>query len=88
MIFRVQVIPISREPIEVTATTEPTSSSPAYRYVGPWKDIRGFIGLCIAKGFSFDDIVNDLHKDLPVSFDIDASEPILSLAKFEAVKKL
>jgi hypothetical protein len=83
-----QVIPISREPIEVTATAEPTFSSPAYRYVGPWKSVRGFIALTATKGFSFDDIVNDLHKDLPVSFDIDASEPILSLAKFEAVKKL
>ena len=88
MIFRVQVIPISRDPIEVTATTEPTSSSPAYRYIGPWKAIRAFVAAHAAKRFLFDDIVNDLHKDLPVSFDIDASESILSLAKFEAVRKL
>ena len=88
MILRMQVIPISREPIEVTATIEPTSLSPAYRYIGPWKGIRGFVAAHAAKGFSFDEIVIDLHKNLPVSFKIDASEPTLSLAKFEAVKRL
>ena len=88
MVFRVQLVPISREPIQVTATTEPTSSSTAYCYVGAWRDIRGFIALTVRKGRAFADIENDLRKDLPVSFDIDATESALSLARFNAVKKL
>jgi hypothetical protein len=73
----------------VTIRTDPTSSSPAYQYVGLWADIRGFLAKRIAKGFTFSDIEIEFHKgDHLVSFDIDTSEMDLSLAQFNAVKKL
>jgi hypothetical protein len=39
-------------------------------------------------GVEFSDIEIELHKDRPMSFDIDASETVLSLAQFRTVRKL
>jgi hypothetical protein len=88
MVFRVQVLPISRGSTNVTVTTERTGSSPAFRYVGLWTDIRGFLAQHALSGVKLWEIETELHKDRPMSFDIDTSETGLSSAQFIAVKKL
>jgi hypothetical protein len=83
----VQVHPISRTPIKVSVTAELTSSSSAFLRIGLWTDIRDFLAQHKIGGVEFSDIEIELHKDPPVSFDIDTSETALSLAHFNAVKK-
>jgi hypothetical protein len=88
MVFRVHVLPISRGSIDVSVTAEPTSSGSTFLRVGAWKDIRDFLAQHKVSGVEFSDIEIGLHKDRPMSFDIDASETGLSLAQFKAVRKL
>ena len=56
--------------------------------VGAWTDIRDFLAQHKVSGVEFSDIEIELHKDRPMSFDIDASETVLSLAQFRTIKKL
>jgi hypothetical protein len=88
MVFNVKVIPISHPPIHVTVLTEPTPSSPAFRYIGPWADVRGFLAIHTVSGVEFPDIETELHEDRLVSFDIDTSEMGLASAQFNAVREL
>ena len=87
MVFRVQVIPISRAPIKVSVTAELTASGSTFLRIGPWTDIRDFLAHYAVSGVEFPDIEIELHKDRPVSFDIDTSETALCLAQFNGVKK-
>jgi hypothetical protein len=87
MIFNVQVIPISQEPLSVSATAKPVSG-PMFLCVGFWNDIRGFIARYQVGALDFADVEGKLHSDHHVSFDIDISESSLAAAGFKAVKKL
>ena len=87
MVLRVHVLPISRGSIDVSVTAEGTSGSTFLR-VGAWTDIRDFLAQYKVSGVEFSDIEIELHKDRPMSFDIDASETVLSLAQFRTVRKL
>ena len=88
MVFRVHVLPIPRGSIDVSVTAEPTSSGSTFLRVGAWTDIRDFLAQHKVSGVEFSDIEIELHKDHPMSFDIDASETVLSLTQFRAVRKL
>jgi hypothetical protein len=87
MVFRVQVVPISRAPINVSVSAEATPAGSTFLRLGPWTDIRDFLAQHRVGGVEFSDIETELHKNRPVLFEIDVPETELSLAQFNAVRK-
>ena len=87
MVFRVHVLPISRGSVDVSVTAEPTSSGSTFLRVGAWTDIRDFLAQHKVSGVEFSDIEIELHKDRPMSFDIDASETVLSFGTIQDRQK-
>jgi hypothetical protein len=88
MVFRVQVVPISRAPINVSVTAEPIPSGSTFLRLTRWTDIRDFLAQHKVGGVGFSDIETELHKNRPVLFEIDVPETELSLAQFPVRKRI
>jgi hypothetical protein len=87
MTFKVVVIPLGPEPLQVTVEAQ-SESSPTFLYVGSWKGIRDFLIRHLTSGGEFSIIENDLRRDRLQRFTIEASEASLSSAEFNPVKRI
>jgi hypothetical protein len=87
MVFRMQVVPISRAPINVSVTAEAIPSGSTFLRLTQWTDIRDFLAQHKVGRVEFSVIEIELHKNRPVLFEIDVTETELSLAQFNAVRK-
>ncbi len=87
IVYRIQVIPISQAPLSVSVTAK-THSGLIYLYVGPWTQIRAFLSVHLASGFTFSEIDGEVDANLTSTLEIIASEQLLIWADFEAVSAL
>jgi hypothetical protein len=87
MVYKTSVIPISREPLQVTVEAD-SETGETFLHVGSWAAIRPFLVKHVVKGTDFSIVDAGLSGDLPQTFDLEASEVLISESRFTAVKKI